>query len=104
AALDDEMVSIANEAIDLLAKEHQTILNTVYGLYQIAAEDRQWMKAYGVPRDLSRSEVVDYISSRFVSVWRAPNGRAKGSISMRVMWDDEPQTSFSVRDGRLVLE
>src|SRR5215468_9741410 len=104
AALDDEMVSIANEAIDLLAKEHQTILNTVYGLYQIAAEDRQWMKAYGVPRDLSRGEIADYTSDHFVSVRRAPDGRAKASISMRMRWDSEHIVLFGVRSGRLVLE
>jgi len=102
--LDDEVVSTANEALGLLVKDRQAILNWVYGLYTRAAEDRRWMKTHGVPRDLSRGEVLDYISDRFVVVRRASDGRASGSISIRVRWDDEHSIRFGVRSGRLVFE
>jgi hypothetical protein len=103
-APDDELVAAANAAIDLLAKEHQTILNTLYGLYQRAAEDRRWMQAHRVPRDLSCSEVADYTSDHFVSVRRSPDGRVKPSISIRMRWDSEHIVLFGVRSGRLILE
>jgi hypothetical protein len=104
AAPDKELVALANEGLDLLARNHDTILNTVYRFYQLAAEDRQWMKAYDIPRDLSRSEIADYTSDRFVRVRRAPDGRAKASISIRMRWDNEHIVLFGVRDGRLVLQ
>jgi hypothetical protein len=103
-APDDEVIAAANEAVDLLANENQTVVNTVYGLYQRAAEDRRWMKAHSVPRDLSRSEIADHTCDRFVSVRRAPDGRVEASISIRMRWDSEHIVLFGVRSGRLVLE
>jgi hypothetical protein len=103
-APDDDLIAAANEAVDLLAKENQTVVNTVYGLYQRAAEDRRWMKAHSVPRDLSRSEIADYTCDRFVSIRRAPYGRVEASISIRMRWDSEHIVLFGVRSGRLVLE
>lgn len=104
ATPDDELVALANVVVALMLKEQQTILSLVYDRYQRAAEDHQWMKTHGVPIDLSRAEVVDYISDRFIRVRRHPTGRAMGSISMRVKWDVEHGVQFGLTDGRLVLK
>jgi hypothetical protein len=101
---DEELISTTNQILNLLAKDHQTILNSVYGLYQLAAADVQWMKSHAIPPDLSRCEVMDYIRDHYVSVRRTPDGQAKGSISMRVQWDDEHLILFGVRNARLLLE
>ena len=101
---DDRLVAAVNEAVGLLDREHQMMLGVAYGLYQRAAEDRRWMKACGVPRDLSRGELADCISDRCVSAYRGADGHAKASISVRVPWDDEHRIVFRMSNGRLVLE
>lgn len=104
AAPDDDLIRTANETIELLVRERQTILNHVYGLYQLAADDKRWMKDHGVPRDLDKDQIADYVSKRFISVRRDHLGEAKGSISMRVKWDDEHRVLFGIRNGRVVRE
>ena len=99
---DAELLSTANALITALASEHSTIVSAVYGLYQHAAEDRRWMKSCGVPRDLSRSEIADYLTDRCITVRRLPSGDPAGSILVKMRWDDEHLAVFENKNGRLV--
>jgi hypothetical protein len=101
---DEELISTANDMIALLEKEYGSILNRIYGLYQLAAENKRWMKDQKVPTDLEKDQLAEYIDRRFICVRRDPHGHSVGAISMRTKWDSEHRVSFGVRNGRLVAE
>ena len=100
----DELVQTANVLIELLTRDHQTILNRTFALYQLVAEDKRWMKERRVPHDLEIDQVMAYVRNRIISVRRDPQGRVDGSISMRAKWDDEHLISFDLENGRLVCD
>ena len=99
---DAGVIQLVNETATLLVREQETILNSAYGLYQQAAEDKYWMKQHRVPRDLDRDQIEEYLRDLFIFVRRDNRGVASATISMRATWDSEHLISFGIRSGRLV--
>jgi hypothetical protein len=76
-----------------------------YRYYLLSAENRDWLEECGVPRDLGRNNIADYVrEDRSLVVtrhlgWDQPYN---GSIHVVPLWDEEHALSLDFRDGAIV--
>lgn len=100
---DAELLAHANELLHAVVSQHHVILKLIYANYLRAAEDRYWMKSCGVPRKLEEDQILGYLRSRSISVWRDSKGRVSAGIFVSPMWDVEHGIDIAVFEGRVGL-
>jgi len=105
---DEEMLRRANGLVSYTESQGEFILDIVYGHYRyylLSAENRDWLEECGVPRDLSRNKIADYVrEDRSLVVtrnlgWEQPYS---STIHVVLLWDEEHALSLDFRDGAIV--
>jgi len=102
---DNEMLSRASELVRYAESHIDFIRDVVFGHYLLAAEDREWLDACGIPQGLSRDRIADYVrDDRSLVVsrhfrWGEPYSSA---IHIVPLWDEEHALTLDFRDGAIV--
>ena len=87
-----------------MSSQHGVILKLIYVNYLRAAENQNWMNRCDVPRDLEEDQIIHYLQSQSVSVWRDSKGRVSAGIFISPMWDIEHGIDIGMVEGRVVLQ
>ena len=101
---DLESLQVANDLIEFVSRETDAILRVVENDYQLAAEDKYWMKGCDVPHHLDKDQLTTYLRSRTISVRRDQRGQVTGAIFISPMWDLEHGIHLGVKNGGLFIQ
>lgn len=103
---DDEMLQRAAELVQYAQAHGDHILDIVHGSYlSVSKTDPDYLKLCGVPADLAREKMEDYLEREpFLVVTRDDNEDEPYNSSVFVvpLWDEEHALTLKFQDGAVV--
>jgi hypothetical protein len=101
---DDEMLRRASELVAYARANADYILDLVFGHYLFVSEQPAWLESCGVPRNLTRNQVADFLGenrslvvSRHLN-WREPYNSCVFAVPQ---WESEHALILDFREGAI---
>ena len=101
---DGESVGALNELGPALLSRSHELLSQILASYQLAAENKYWMKDCGVPRNLERDQLIQYLRDRTITIARNRERRLEVTVDITPKWDIEHGIHWTFESQRLVRQ
>jgi hypothetical protein len=100
---DDTMVTIADELASFAKANDEMLLDLIFGHYRYA-EKEGWLEFWGVPRGLSRAEILSQVESIALCVQRDREEAIPydAAVFVNPNWDKEHKLDLRYRKGKIV--